>query len=155
MNTSRVDPLQYLELYMSATEELLKEVECAMDDLKENLGYYFDVSDIINRLPPPRLPAILVQPEEDYGDDDEMMTCPEIEELFVRHEQQELEVITIFLLIDYLYHAMNWPYGSGYNQISSIIQCYHDRLHNAVNFYDAVLNPPGPASSTIFCISDS
>ncbi|KAL7092556.1 hypothetical protein ACP275_12G170400 [Erythranthe tilingii] len=151
------------EVYICATKELIKEVQVAMDDAKRKLGKYFDVSAIVNRLPPPLPPRIPSPVDDDddevLDDDDEEMIEADfddyfnklriikkiddkLEKLVKRHKQQEFDVKQMLNLTNYLMRATaTTSYAA---EVVSAIELYDSLLNKAVESYKKKLDliPP-------------
>ncbi|KAL7082817.1 hypothetical protein ACP275_14G125600 [Erythranthe tilingii] len=107
------------EVYISASEEIVKDIRAAMDNAKTELEKYVDVPTIWNRLhSPPRLPSgVAVNDSIDHDhhhnndddDDHREMVCDKIKELDITKKQTSADIRKTAMLMVFL--SMNFTCG--------------------------------------------
>ncbi|KAL8038507.1 hypothetical protein ABFX02_11G111800 [Erythranthe guttata] len=150
----RMRKLPYLgtcsdEVYIAAVEELVKEVNEAVDSLKSNLGNYVDVSSILSQLPKETI--FYETPNEDYYyyyyyDED----FRKIEVVNAKQREIAEELRNMANLIKYIavYMETTYPpqwYGDEYGYVSvhptwldeaaSVTSLFFDRISESMDSY--------------------
>ncbi|KAL7091919.1 hypothetical protein ACP275_12G133200 [Erythranthe tilingii] len=140
------------EVYVFATEKLLKKVQYALEDAKRDLEKYVNVSSIIEQLPPPRLPPPppITPPISDgidgamLHDDDGIKVLRmrikldrKIEEVYLRHKQQEFDVRRMIEVSEYLWGTFYLRSLTSYSaaDIISTLKRFSNRVNKATESY--------------------
>ncbi|KAL7149537.1 hypothetical protein ABFS83_05G047800 [Erythranthe nasuta] len=133
------------QVYVSVTEQFLKEFQEALDYAKTNLAIYFHpcvLKYVLNKPFPPHLSAMFV--DVDVGVD---ANCEKLKQMKLQQRQQQVEVKQILKMVYYLLDPRtNAVSGCHKGDIMSTIRCYVNQVNIALesykNKFDAVGNLP-------------
>ncbi|KAL8034164.1 hypothetical protein ABFX02_12G009700 [Erythranthe guttata] len=149
------------EVYISSSQELLKDFREAMVEVRKMLGYYVDLSSVEKYLPPPPPaswvfssipPRTDVKPDDDdddHNDDDEMLDDDgyweeinkKIEEVKVETNKLMEEMVQTEVLMGFLGRE-DAPWQPYRTEMNSIMDGYHNQLMKALSTYNEKMGLP-------------
>ncbi|EYU24016.1 hypothetical protein ABFS82_12G009900 [Erythranthe guttata] len=151
------------EVYISSSQELLKDFREAMVEVRKMLGYYVDLSSVEKYLPPPPSaswvfssipPRTDLKPDDgdlddaDYADDDDGYDDGYWEEINKKIEEVKAEtnklmeeMVQTEVLMAFLGRT-DAPWRHYRWEMNSIMDGYHDKLIKALSIYNEKMGLP-------------